>query len=79
MEDVSEGKNFGTSIIPNLDSVAEFRLITNSFDAEYDRFSGAIINAITNQAPTVCTALFSSFCGTTIWTPAASLIQREAC
>jgi hypothetical protein len=47
--DVSEGKNFGTSIIPNLDSVAEFRLITNSFDAEYGRFSGAIMNAITKS------------------------------
>src|SRR3989442_15142150 len=39
----------GTSIIPNLDSVAEFRLITNSFDAEYGRFSGAIMNAITKS------------------------------
>jgi hypothetical protein len=47
--DVSEGKNFGASIIPNLDSVAEFRLITNSFDAEYGRFSGAIMNAITKS------------------------------
>ena len=47
--DVSEGVNFGTSIIPNLDSVAEFRLITNSFDAEYGRFSGAVMNAITKS------------------------------
>ena len=45
--DVDEGVNFGTSVIPNLDSVAEFRLITNSFDAEYGRFSGAVMNAIT--------------------------------
>jgi hypothetical protein len=41
--------NFGTSIIPNLDSVAEFRLITNAFDAEYGRFSGAVMNAITKS------------------------------
>jgi len=47
--DVSEGRNFGTAIIPNLDSVAEFRLITNSFDAEYGRFSGAVMNAITKS------------------------------
>ena len=47
--DVDEGVNFGTSIIPNLDSVAEFRLITNSFDAEYGRFSGAVMNAITKS------------------------------
>jgi hypothetical protein len=47
--DVSEGRNMGTAVIPNLDSVAEFRLITNSFDAEYGRFSGAIMNAITKS------------------------------
>ena len=45
--DVSEGRNLGASVIPNLDSVAEFRLITNSFDAEYGRFSGGVMNAIT--------------------------------
>ena len=47
--DVGEGRNFGTAVIPNLDSVAEFRLITNSFDAEYGRFSGAVMNAITKN------------------------------
>jgi Carboxypeptidase regulatory-like domain len=47
--DVSNGRTMGTAIIPNIDSVAEFRLITNSFDAEYGRFSGAIMNAITKS------------------------------
>jgi hypothetical protein len=47
--DVNENVNFGASIIPNLDSVAEFRLITNAFDAEYGRFSGAVMNAITKS------------------------------
>jgi hypothetical protein len=47
--DVSEGRNLGTAIIPNLDSIAEFRLITNSFDAEYGRFSGSVMNAITKS------------------------------
>src|SRR5450432_116014 len=47
--DVSEGRNLGTAVIPNLDSIAEFRLITNSFDAEYGKFSGAIMNAITKS------------------------------
>ncbi len=45
--DVSEGRNLGAGLIPNLDSVEEFRLITNSFDAEYGKFSGAVMNAIT--------------------------------
>src|SRR5205807_9407292 len=47
--DVTEGRNNGTSVIPNLDSVAEFRLITNSFDAEYGKFSGGVMNAITKS------------------------------
>jgi hypothetical protein len=47
--DVSEGRNLGTEIIPNLDSIGEFRLITNSFDAEYGRFSGGVVNAITKS------------------------------
>src|SRR5437868_12181102 len=47
--DVSEGRTMGAAVIPNLDSVAEFRLITNSFDAEYGRFSGAVMNAITKS------------------------------
>jgi len=47
--DVSEGRNLGAGLIPNLDSIAEFRLITNSFDAEYGRFSGSVMNAITKS------------------------------
>lgn len=47
--DVSEGRNLGAGLVPNLDSVQEFRLITNSFDAEYGRFSGAVMNAITKS------------------------------
>jgi hypothetical protein len=47
--DVSEGRNLGAAVIPNLDSIGEFRLITNSFDAEYGRFSGSVMNAITKS------------------------------
>jgi hypothetical protein len=47
--DVEEGRNNGASIVPTLDSIQEFRLVTNSFDAEYGRFSGAIVNAITKS------------------------------
>ena len=47
--DVSEGRNLGAGLIPNLDSIAEFRLITNSFDAEYGKFSGAVMNAVTKS------------------------------
>src|SRR5947207_70493 len=47
--DVSEGRNLGAGLIPNLDSVEEFRLITNSFDAEYGKFSGAVMITITKS------------------------------
>ena len=47
--DVNESRTMGAAVIPNLDSVAEFRLITNSFDAEYGRFSGSIMNAVTKS------------------------------
>lgn len=47
--DVSEGRNMGAGLIPNLDSIEEFRLITNSFDAEYGKFSGSVMNAVTKS------------------------------
>src|SRR5437016_5577869 len=47
--DVSEGRNLGAGLVPNIDSVEEFRLITNSFDAEYGKFSGAVMNTITKS------------------------------
>src|SRR5882762_201711 len=35
--DVSEGRNLGAGLGPKLDSIEEFRLNTNSFDAEYGK------------------------------------------
>src|SRR5713226_3466243 len=46
---VVEGKNNGAAVIPNLDSIAEFRIITNNFDAEYGNYSGAQINVATKS------------------------------
>src|SRR5260370_34297381 len=36
-------------IVPNLDSIAEFRILTSNADAEYGGFSGGIINVITKS------------------------------
>jgi hypothetical protein len=47
--DVEEGRNNGAAVIPDLDAIQEFRLITNSFNAEYGRFSGAIVNVVTKS------------------------------
>jgi hypothetical protein len=46
---VQEAGFGGTAVIPNLDSIAEFRIITNNFDAEYGNFSGGQINVITKS------------------------------
>jgi hypothetical protein len=47
--DVEESVENGASIVPTLDSIEEFRLLTNSFNAEYGRFSGAIVNVLTKS------------------------------
>ncbi|HJZ63399.1 MAG TPA: TonB-dependent receptor [Candidatus Acidoferrum sp.] len=46
---VVEGKNNGAAIVPNLDSIEEFRIITNNFDAEYGNYSGGQINVATRS------------------------------
>jgi hypothetical protein len=47
--DVKELMNGGTSIVPNLDSIAEFRILTNNFDPEYGNYSGGIVNVVTKS------------------------------
>ncbi len=51
--DVKELMNGGSSIIPNLDSIAEFRVLTNNFDAEYGNYNGGIINVVTKSGVNV--------------------------
>jgi hypothetical protein len=45
--DVQEHMNGGTSVIPNLDSIQEFRVLTNNFDPEYGNYNGGLVNVIT--------------------------------
>ena len=47
--DAEEDVNAGTSIIPNLDSIAEFRVLTSNFDAEHGEFSGGQITVVTKS------------------------------
>jgi len=47
--DAEEDVNAGTAIIPNLDAINEFRIITSNFDAEYGEFSGGQISVITKS------------------------------
>jgi hypothetical protein len=47
--DVEEVVNAGAAVIPNLDSIAEFRIVTSNFDAEYGEFSGGQIYVVTKS------------------------------
>jgi hypothetical protein len=47
--DVQEHMNGGTSVIPNLDSIDQFRVLTNNFDPEYGNYNGGMINVITKS------------------------------
>jgi hypothetical protein len=47
--DTEEDVNSGTAIIPNLDSIAEFRILTGNANAEYGEYSGGQINVVTKS------------------------------
>jgi Carboxypeptidase regulatory-like domain len=50
---VEEGNQNSAGIVPNLDSIAEFRILTNSFDAEYGEFNGGQVNVITKSGTNI--------------------------
>jgi len=52
--DVEEDVNMGTSIVPNLDSIYSFRVLTSNFDAEYGNSSGGQV-LVTTKAGTAQT------------------------
>ena len=47
--DVEEDFNNGTAIIPNLDSIQDFKVLTSNFDAEYGNFAGGQVLAVTKS------------------------------
>lgn len=44
-----EGAHQAAALVPNLDSIAEFRIITNNYNAEYGNYSGGQVNVVTKQ------------------------------
>jgi Carboxypeptidase regulatory-like domain len=46
---VQETGYSGAGAIPNLDSIREFRILTNNYDAEYGNYSGGQINVVTKS------------------------------
>ncbi|MGB9067856.1 MAG: carboxypeptidase regulatory-like domain-containing protein [Candidatus Acidiferrales bacterium] len=47
--DAEETGSMAAAVIPNLDSIAEFRILSDNFDAEYGRYTGGQINVITKS------------------------------
>jgi Carboxypeptidase regulatory-like domain len=47
--DTQEHMNGGTSIVPDLDSIDEFRVLTDNFDPEYGNYNGGMVTVITKS------------------------------
>ena len=47
--DVQEHMNGGTSIVPDLDAIDEFRVLTNNFDPEYGNYNGGMVTVVTKS------------------------------
>jgi hypothetical protein len=47
--DAEETGSMTAAIVPNLDSIAEFRILSDNFDAEYGKYTGGQINVITKS------------------------------
>ena len=50
---VQEGIGQQAGIIPNLDSIAEFRILTSNTDAQHGNYSGGLINVVTKSGGNV--------------------------
>ena len=46
---VVEGFGAGTTVVPNLDSISEFRIITSNAGAEYGNYAGGQVNVVTKS------------------------------
>ena len=47
VSEMDEGGNYTAFVTPNIDSIAEMRILTNGYQAEYGRQSGGTMNVIT--------------------------------
>jgi Carboxypeptidase regulatory-like domain len=47
--DVQEHMNGGTSVVPDLDSIEQFRVLMNNFDPEYGNYNGGMVTVVTKS------------------------------
>ena len=47
--EVNNAVNNGATVVPNLDSIGEFRILTSNFDAEHGNYSGGLVSVATKS------------------------------
>ena len=52
------------TVQPSPDSIQEFRVLTNTFDAEYGRNSGSVVNVVTKSGTNDCMEACTNFSAT---------------
>jgi hypothetical protein len=50
---VNDALNNGATVVPNLDSIAEFRILTSNFDSEYGNYSGGLVTVVTKTGTNI--------------------------
>ena len=70
---VEEDFNNGTAVVPNLDSIQDFKVLTSNFDAEYGNFSGGQVLVTPSPEATNSTAAPLNSCATPRWIRATTL------
>src|SRR5262245_53794191 len=74
-------RNTGNSL-PNPDAVQEFRVITNSYSAEYGRFAGGVVDVVTKSGANQWRGSLFEFIRNDVlnanrWTPGISVLQKD--
>jgi hypothetical protein len=74
-------RNTGNSL-PNPDAVQEFRVITNSYSAEYGRFAGGVVDVVSKSGTNQWRGSLFEFIrndalNANRWTPGISVLQKE--
>ncbi len=74
-------RNTGNSL-PNPDAVQEFRVITNSYSAEYGRFAGGVVDLVTKSGTNQWRGSLFEFIRNDVlnanrWTPGVSVLGKE--
>jgi len=72
------GSSCGSQVRPAIESVQEFQVLTNQYDAEFGRTAGAVVNVITKQGTNVFHgSLFDSYSGTPLAAKDFFVAQRN--